>query len=125
MKRRIAILFLFVYLTPTVGVTVSWSRCNDRNMKVDKIEKCICKPGNPNKKCCDSKKYTFKFKDSQQKADILAQKFSNPVVDIVLPTSVLSFPDFYPAIKQQDFKLPRPPNRTTADIYLINRVLRI
>ncbi len=126
MKKRIAIIFLFIYLMPALGVTVSWSKCNEAKMKANQIVKCICKPGKPNKKCCDSNKYTFKFKDSQQKADNIVQKLSIPDLNVViLHPQQLSFFSFLPSEQNQDFNLPRPPNLSKPDIYLLNRVFRI
>jgi len=118
-------LFLILYLMPTLGITVSWSKCNERNMKANNIVKCICKPGKPNKKCCDGNKYTFKFKDSQQKAEVTSPKlftyFAMP------PAPIFEFTQTYSSseVKSEATHLPRPPNIYKQPLYLLNQVFRI
>lgn len=95
-------------------------------MAANNIVKCICKPGNPNKKCCDSNKYTFKFKDSQQKADEIAPKFISYADAIPAPTFVFPNPTYsFSNVEVGATHLPRPPNIHKHPIYLLNQVFRI
>lgn len=125
MKKHAPILLLFLYLMPTLGITVSWSKCNERNMKANNIVKCVCKPGNPNKKCCDNKKYTFKFKDSQQEAEIATSKLAYDFTALPVPIFEQSPGYVFSEATFTASNLPRPPNIHKAPIYLMNQVFRI
>ncbi|MEO5777353.1 MAG: hypothetical protein ABIQ27_10625 [Flavobacterium sp.] len=125
MKKSIAILFLFIYLTPTLGVTVSWSKCNKSNMKANNIIKCVCKPGKPNKKCCDNKKYTFKLKDNQQKTEVITPKLVSFFVMPSTPAFQIDAKYSFSEVKLTSTHLPRPPNLYQHPIYLLNQVFLI
>jgi len=126
LKKHIAILFLLLYLTPTLGVTVSWSQCNERSMKENSIAKCVCKPGKPNKECCDNKKYTFKFKDSQQKTEVSAPKKLVTYFEMLPVCTIAIAPNLtFSDVKLTATTLPRAPNIYKHPIYLLNQVFRI
>ena len=77
------------------------------------------------KGCCENKQQLLKIDDTQQKAELPVQKFSNPFYAILsIPTELTSivFTDYTNAIGKCPIK---PPYLYREPIYLLNRVFRI
>ena len=123
MKKNITTLILLLYLIPIIGITSSVRVCNKTGIVNSKT--CFCTSNKLIKGCCNNKKVTVKYKDSQQKAELTSEKFNNPIsFEFTLPSTVY-FSKLLPPVAKINYPLPRPPNFYKQSIYLLNRVIRI
>lgn len=83
MKKIILIAVLFLYLIPSIGITVSAHYCSGElsgiSFGAKKQKSCGCKVGSVRKNCCEDVVLTMKIKDDQQKVSPLSVKFLQPL----------------------------------------------
>lgn len=127
MKKLLAILVMLLYIVPAIGVNVSSHFCGREAVSscFKEQKSCVCTPKAMKKGCCENKQQLLKIDDTQQKAELPVQKFSNPFYAILsIPTELTSivFTDYTNAIGKCPAK---PPYLYREPIYLLNRVFRI
>ena len=123
MKKFFTTLMLLLYLIPTMGITLSARVCSKTGTINSKS--CLCTSNKLVKGCCNNKKVTFKYKDSQQKAELTSEKFNNPISFEFTFPSTAYFSKLLPAVERINYPLPRPPNSHKHSLCLLNGVLRI
>lgn len=123
MKKFITTLILLLYLIPTMGITLSARVCSKTGMM--NSSSCHCTSNKLVKGCCNNKKVTVKYKDSQQKSELTSEKFNNPISFEFTLASTVYFSKLLPAVAKINYPLPRPPNSHKQSIYLLNGSLRI
>ncbi|MEO6189122.1 MAG: hypothetical protein ABIO44_00945 [Saprospiraceae bacterium] len=129
MKRVTAILLVFLYLNPVVGITVKEHYCGGKLTSVSTnfygSVKCPCGSKKMKKNCCKTKSYTICSKYSHQKTAEYSINFSYNFEfqsSIQLP-ECLNLPF---AIKLNTLdRNYHPPNGKKQSIYLLNSVFRI
>lgn len=129
MKKYFTIVLLFLYLIPAIGVNISAHYCGGELASVShefsEKKKCSCSPKKMKKGCCEDKQQTFKMDNSQQKAELISQKFNAPFqFQLTVPT-IFQIPVVFESIDRVDYTLFHPPNLFKQPIYLLNNVLRI
>ena len=129
MKRFFALLLMFLYMIPAIGVNVSMHYCGGELVSVShqlsEKKKCLCSPNKMKKGCCEDKQQTFKIDDSQQKAELFSQKFNNAFVFEVKQPLVFQNPIAYKSIDRVNYSIFHPPNLYREPLYLLNSVFRI
>lgn len=120
---------MFFYLIPAIGVNVSAHYCGGElasvTHKFSEKKTCSCSPKKMKKGCCEDKQQTFKMDNSQQKTELLSQKFINTFqFQLTVPTT-LQIPVVFESIARVNYTLFHPPNLFKRPIYLLNSVLRI
>ncbi|HLF51931.1 HYC_CC_PP family protein [Flavobacterium sp.] len=129
MKKYFTIMLLFLYLIPAIGVNMSAHYCGGElasvSHKFSENKPCSCSPKKMKKGCCEDKQQTLKMDNSQQKAELLSQKF-NPSFQFQLTVpATFQIPVVFESIARVDYTLFHPPNLFKRPIYLLNSVLRI
>jgi hypothetical protein len=129
MKKLLITLLMLLYLIPAIGVNVSAHYCGGELAFVSHIfsekKKCMCNPKKMKKGCCEDKQQTFKIDDTQQKAELLSQKFSSPIYFHVAIPAIFKIPTVFKSIDRVNYSLFHPPNLFKRSIYLLNSVFRI
>jgi hypothetical protein len=81
MKKVIALLFVFLYIVPVVGVNISMHYCGGELTSVSQpwmeVQKCLCGNKAMKKSCCEDKLQTIKLDTDHQKTT-----FSNVVFEV-------------------------------------------
>lgn len=128
MKKITVLFFLFLYLIPAIGISVTAHYCGGRlveltlNLREDGT--CVC--GNKKKTdCCKTKTAFIKLCEVHKNSPQLSINTpNNPVKQIAysVPT-IFSFQ--VETSKPYNFASARPPNYSDESLYLVNRVFRI
>ena len=88
MKKLIAILLMFLYIIPAIGVTVKTHCCGGKVTSLslnpfDTKHKCPCGSKKMKKDCCKDETTTFKLDDEQQKTKQISCNVVNLQKEIV------------------------------------------
>jgi len=130
MRRATAILLMFLYLIPAIGISGTVHYCGGEVASVTingigSSEKCACGSKRMVSDCCNDEDFSFQLDDEQYKT---------PSFSINIAKSF----DFSPAIIAQisyDFKTPfvqnglyyahHPPDNVKTPLYILHQVFRI
>jgi hypothetical protein len=124
MKKIFLITVLFLYLIPSIGITVSAHYCRGElsgiSFGAEKQKQCGCKVGAVRKNCCQDVVLSMKIKDDQQKITPVSFK-------LVQPEALPSKPDFTYQLVIRSVEQPTviypveiPPGRFKQPLYLQN-----
>ena len=124
MKKIILILVLFLYLIPSIGITVSAHYCSGKLSGISfgsqKQKTCGCKVGSVRKSCCEDVVLSMKIKDDQQKVSPVSFK----LVQVALLDTKCTF--FYHVVAVSSvetmavYTTEKPPGRFKQPLYLQN-----
>ena len=121
---------MFVYTLPAISTNVSMHYCGGELASIsffsDNSDGCVCGVKKMKRSCCETKHLSFTFKDSHQKADVVALKSIEQTELQLLPDfSAFTFvmKKFYVLNIHHNFN--DPPNSFKEPLYLLNRTLRI
>jgi len=124
MKKIFLITILFLYLIPSIGITVSAHFCRGElsgiSFGAEKQKRCGCKVGAVRKNCCEDVVLSMKIKDDQQKVAPVSFK-------LVQLAALPSKPDFAHPLVILSVEKPTviypveiPPGRFKQPLYLQN-----
>ncbi len=124
-----AILLMLFYIIPAIGVNVSSHFCAGDQVIVPSCSKeeknCSCGAKIMKKGCCEEKRQILKIDDTQQKAELISQKFSNPFHAVISIPAAFAQVVFIKNIRTIIAQFLSALNFNRQPIYLLNRVFRI
>lgn len=128
MKKLFATVLILLYIIPAIGINVSVHFCGGEQASVSYFKKqdrkCLCPAEAEKKSCCEDRYQILKIDDTQQKAEFLIQKFSNPFHAVfTIPADFKPVVPIESAAKASEFF--GSPYLYKSPLYLLNRVLRI
>lgn len=128
MRKLIVIFFLFLYMIPAIGISVTAHYCGGRLVEItlNSPEGGTCVCGNKKKTdCCKTKIAFIKLCEVHKNNPQFLVSAPNELNKQILypPTTIFSFQIKAP--ETYNFASTHPPNDYGESIYLVNRVIRI
>jgi hypothetical protein len=131
MKKIVAVLLLFLYVMPSMGINLWVHYCNGFVSSVsfgfDDVKKCSCNGNTMKKNCCQDKELSFQLNDDQNKSPLFVLNIAKSVdtqPEFVLANDFQNSQVF--ASASTSFILwHHPPEEIKQPLFVLHRVFRI
>ncbi|MDZ4759059.1 MAG: hypothetical protein SGJ10_13100 [Bacteroidota bacterium] len=130
MRKIFAILLLFCYLIPAIGLSVSVHYCGGRLASFSIIgtdeAKCPCGDMPMKKDCCKDKTASFKIKDTQRNSKQIIVIVYKGFKQLPIASTPLYGINYTSIFSEQEIQFDHPPPLLNEQaIYLLNQVFLI
>jgi hypothetical protein len=127
LKKVLSILFVLIYLIPTVGIPINAHYCGGKLKSISILKftsKCSCGKKPMKKNCCKNKTSILKIKNSHNFTKNINLNFLQPIKFIISQFTIQNTL-FSEIIFEKNFLLDSPPPQKTGELYLLYNLLLI